>query len=106
MNNLESFIIDYLNSLIHGLVRVSKNTFQRLEYYEFLVIPVRLNLLSFTVSDILICNYASKEKEVLKVFGEIQKISQKNPDKFKIIRIKNRLQQSTNDILINAKFKN
>ena len=26
VNNLENFIIDYLNSLIHGLVSVSRNT--------------------------------------------------------------------------------
>jgi hypothetical protein len=31
-------------------------------------------------------------------------MSDENPDKFKIIRIKNRLKQGTNDIMINAKF--
>ena len=30
VNNLENFIIDYLNSLIHGLVSVSKNTHRKL----------------------------------------------------------------------------
>ena len=32
VNNLENFIIDYLNSLIHGLVSVSKNTHEKLNY--------------------------------------------------------------------------
>ncbi len=31
-------------------------------------------------------------------------MSDENPDKFKIIRIKNRLKLGTNDIMINAKF--
>jgi hypothetical protein len=31
VNNLESFIIDYLNSLIHGLLRVAKTVHNQLE---------------------------------------------------------------------------
>jgi hypothetical protein len=41
---------------------------------------------------------------VLKIFQELQKISEEKPQKFKIIRIKNRLEQGTQDIMINAKF--
>ncbi len=41
---------------------------------------------------------------MLKIFEEIQKISKQTPKKFKIIRIKNRLEQGTQDIMINAKF--
>jgi hypothetical protein len=41
---------------------------------------------------------------VLKIFEELQRLSNTNPNKFKIIRIKNRLEQGTHDIMINAKF--
>ncbi len=104
VNNLESFIIDYLNSLIHGLLTVSKNVHNQLEFFQQLIIPVPLNLLSFKVSDILRCKYASKEKEVLRVFREIEEMGKAEGGQVKMIRIKNRLKQSTNDILINIKF--
>ena len=42
----------------------------------------------------------------MKIFNEIVKESNSNPERFKIIRIKNRLKNATNDILINAKFNN
>jgi hypothetical protein len=106
VNNLESFIIDYLNSLIHGLLRVAKNVDNQLEFFQKLIIPVPLNLLSFKVSDILRCKYASKEKEVLRVFCEIEKMAKEEKENFKITRIKNRLKLSTNDILINVKLNN
>ena len=68
VNNLESFIIDYLNSLIHGLLRVAKDSHNHMDVFQKLIIPVPLNLLNFKISDILRCKYASKEREVLRVF--------------------------------------
>jgi len=52
------------------------------------------------------CKFSSKEKEILKVFKEIQRISEKDPNKMRIIRIKNRLKLGTNDILVNVRFNN
>ncbi len=43
---------------------------------------------------------------MLKIFDELQRISDQFPHKFKIIRIKNRLEQGTHDIMINAKLNN
>ena len=106
VNNLESFIIDYLNSLIHGLLRAAKNAQNNLDVFQKLIIPVPLNLLSFKISDILRCRYVSREIEVLRVFREIRKMSEQNPDMFKIIRVKNRLKLSTNDIMINIRLNN
>jgi len=40
----------------------------------------------------------------VKVFKQIKQISSTTPDKMKIVRIKDRLKQGTNDILINIKF--
>ena len=37
---------------------------------------------------------------------ELKHLSETNPEKLKIIRVKNRLRQGTNDILINIEFNN
>ena len=44
--------------------------------------------------------------DVVKTFKELKHISEHDPTKLKIVRIKNRLKQGTNDILINVKFNN
>ena len=50
------------------------------------------------------CKYSSKEREVIKIYKEIDRLSKTNPQKFKVVRIKDRLKSGTNDILINVKF--
>ena len=42
----------------------------------------------------------------MKIYNEIERISHQNPDKLKIVRIKNRLKSTTHDILINVKYNN
>lgn len=43
---------------------------------------------------------------MLRVYDQLKQMSVKNPEKLKIIRVKNRLNKSTNDILVNIKFNN
>lgn len=52
------------------------------------------------------CKIGSQEKEILKLYQNMNESSVKQPANFKIIRIKNRLREGTNDILMNIKFKN
>jgi len=61
-------------------------------------------LLSFKLGDLMRCKYSSKEREVIKIYKEIDRLSKTNPQKFKVVRIKDRLKSGTNDILINVKF--
>ena len=73
VKNLESYIIIYLNRLIHGLMNVSKETYSRMGVMPSWPHPP--NLLSFKVGDLLRCKCASKEREILRIFQELQDLS-------------------------------
>lgn len=107
VKNLHTYIIKYLNRLIHGLIKVSYNWHRESGYknnYEKWSHPP--NLVTFKVGDLVRCKCSSKGTEILSIFNELNRISTYYPDKLKIIRIKNRLKSMTNDILINVKFNN
>ena len=59
VNNIESFIIDYLNRLIHGLTAVSEKCFENMKVFSEYW-PNPYNLVSFKVSDLMRCKFASK----------------------------------------------
>ena len=62
VDNLHSYIIAYLNRLIHGLCRVSRQFYEegRLSQYNYWPSPP--NLITFRVGDLLRCKFTSKEK--------------------------------------------
>lgn len=62
------------------------------------------NLMSFKIGDLMRCKCQSKETEILRIYKEIERISETNPERLKIVRIKNRLMSGTNDILMNVLF--
>jgi hypothetical protein len=68
--------------------------------------PAAPNLLSFKVGDLLRCRIASHEKEIVRIYEELQTMSDKSPEKLKIIRVKNRLKSGTNDLLVNVRYNN
>ena len=104
VNNLHRYIILYLNRIIHGLLTVSKKL-----YDEKLSTKARWSappdLLTFKIGDLMRCKCSSKEREILKIFQEIQRRSDAQPKEIKIIRVKNRLKMGTRDILINILYK-
>lgn len=51
------------------------------------------------------CKCSSKEREILHIYKELERISKIHPETLKIIRVKNRLKLGTNDILINILYK-
>ena len=104
VKNLHSYVITYLNRLIHGLTKVSKEFYEQGRLAEFTYWPSPPNLVSFRVGDILRCKFKSKEREVLRIYNELHEISRDRPEKLKIVRIKNRLRRGTNDILVNVRF--
>lgn len=64
-----------------------------------------INLITFKISDLFRCKIKSREAEIIRIFKEIMQISEKG-EPFKIVRIKDRLNLGTRDILINILFMN
>lgn len=103
VNNLHSYITLYLNRLMHGLLTVSKTLFEtKLSSKARWTSPP--DLITFKVGDLMRCKCSSKEREILKIFQEMQSLSDRQPKLMKIVRVKNRLKQGTKDILINVTF--
>ena len=74
VNNLHSYIVLYLNRIIHGLLKVSKEL-----YDTKLCTKARWtsppDLLSFKIGDLMRSKCSSKEREVLKIFEYLDEIS-------------------------------
>lgn len=66
VNNLHSYIITYLNRLIHGLLTVAIK-FSKLPSVSHIEWPSNINLITFQVMDLLRCKCSSGEKEILKI---------------------------------------
>lgn len=62
VKNLHSYIIAYLNRLIHGLLKVAKDFFEENNLSKFTFWSSPPNLLSFTLGDLMRCKYSSKER--------------------------------------------
>ena len=108
----------YLNYLIHSLLLVSleesENNFQNYRIYEDNISKAEqkkcalsgINLVNFNVGDLLRARYICLEHEFINVLAFLYKIEEMNPLFLKIVKIKNRLDDNNNDILINFFFKN
>lgn len=66
---------------------------------------IDINLITFKIADLFRCKIKSKEAEIIRIFKKIKQISEKG-EPFKIVRIKDRLNLGTRDILINVLFMN
>lgn len=64
-----------------------------------------INLITFKIADLFRCKIKSREAEIIRIFKKIKQISEKG-EPFKIVRIKDRLNLGTRDILINILFMN
>lgn len=60
--------------------------------------------ITFTISDLLRCKCFSKEKEVIRIYKELEIMSEISPDILRIVKVKNRLNRGTKDILLNVLF--
>ena len=68
--------------------------------------PYPPNLISLKIGDLLRCRIFSKQNEIKAIYELLQMISEKQPQKLRIIRVKNRLKLGTNDLLVNVRFNN
>jgi hypothetical protein len=62
-----------------------------------------VNLVSLKIFDLLRCKCHSNEEEIIWVVDALKKL-EKEDKKFEIVRVKDRLNQGTRDILINAQY--
>jgi hypothetical protein len=104
ISSLHSYLIAYLNRLLHGLMSVARRFYEKGQLAGLSNWPAPPNLLSFTLGDLMRCKVSSKEKEILRIYEQMRQLSLRYPEKLKIVRVKNRLNLSTNDILLNVRF--
>ena len=105
VNNLHSYIITYLNRLIHGLLSVLKEFREDSEAHQ-LELPFSEDIITFQVMDLIRCKCSSKEKEIIRLYNEIVKYCDEDSGNMRLVRVVNRLRKGTNDILINVRYRN
>jgi hypothetical protein len=64
-------------------------------------IESQIDLITFNVMDLLRCKCVGSKHDILRIYEQLQTRS----DYFEIIRVKNKLNEGTRDILINLKLK-
>jgi len=64
-------------------------------------IESQIDMISFGVMDLLRCKCIGSKEEILRIYEQLQT----RTDYFEIIRVKNKLNEGTRDILINLKLK-
>lgn len=60
VKNLHTYIIAYLNRLIHGLLKASKEFFDDAGIFDYALWPSPPNLLTFRIGDLMRCKCSSK----------------------------------------------
>ena len=91
--NSKVYLITYLNALIHGLLKASRES------------EADVNLISFNVGDLLRSRCYSKEAEIIALYQGVLKANHYCPEIFKVVSVRNRLSYVTKDILINILYR-
>ncbi len=98
---MHSYTIKYLNRLIHGLL-TSTSKFSK--YYSN--INTSIDIITFQIMDLFRCRCVSGEKEIIRIYNEIIDQSGLQESNIELVRVVNRLQKGTNDVLINVRYRN
>lgn len=108
---ISSYICSELNELIHFLLKIPRNVSEDSLGNDLEVFQAQarkeldaVNLITFKLSDLLRCKIHSNEEEIIWLVKYLIHQSQHNRDKFKIVRIKDRLGMGTRDIMINGQI--
>lgn len=96
-------MLSYLNQIIHILLLIPRNIREKFAHDEEMQKELEIDLVTFKISDLLRCKFSSHENEILRAYRELKRISDEK-DYFKIVRIKDRLELGTRDILINFNY--
>lgn len=96
---LTSLMLTYTNILIHHLLRAGHQIWTD-KFYQ------NLNLINFKVSDLMRSKIECTESSCISLFRTLYLLndSEVMKGKFKLIRIKNKLDESTNNIMVNYLF--
>lgn len=74
VNNLHRYITLYLNRIIHGLLKVSKELYDtKLSTKARWTSPP--DLITFKIGDLMRCKCSSKEREIIKIFEHLEELS-------------------------------
>ena len=105
LKNEKYYIINYLNALIHGLLSAAQKFIgkKKIEEQDKQNIP---QLVSFRVGDLLRCKCTSKETEIIALYNEIERIHHYYPEVLRIVKIKNKLETETRNILMILMYRN
>lgn len=87
-------MLNFLNLMLGKLVQVRTR-------YEDQKLESNIHLVTFGVMDILRCRCVGSKSEIYRIYKEILS----NDDYFEIIRVKNKLNTPTRDIILNCKIK-
>lgn len=85
----QTFLTDFLNSVMEHLNSIRKTYNQEL-------LESGVDLITFNILDILRCRCIGSKKDIKRIYDSLLA----NPH-YEVIRIKNKLNESTRDILIN-----
>lgn len=91
----ETYCRKILNNLLQSLNSVRSK-------YKDGTLESNIDLVTFGVMDLLRCRCVTSKKELFRIYNEVLN----RTDYFEIIRVKNKLNESTRDIMINLKIKN
>lgn len=107
---ISSYICSELNELIHFLLKIPKDVPEdTLSDEEVFQSQARkeldaVNLVTLKFSDLLRCKIHSNEDEIIWIVQYLLFQNETNRNRFKIIRIKDRLGLGTRDIMINGQI--
>ena len=101
-----TYLANYLNRLIHSLLIMTSDEPGHTEKKEHQKQHKKsdINLITFKTGDLMRCKCSSHENEIIRIFDMLKRLSESDEEVFKIVRIKDRLEMGTRDILINALF--
>jgi hypothetical protein len=93
-------MLNYTNALIHHLVKAGIGIETTMKYHE------NINLVSFRISDLLRSRLQCSESSFINLLNTMYLLdnSEEMKGKFKIVRIKNKLDDPANNIMINYLF--
>ena len=104
------YFIQSLNKLISLLIEsveemkkawLNKYKFKDSKYYE----DLDISLITFKIGDLMRCKCVSNEAEIIRILKVVKQMSERcDTNLIKIIRVKDRLETGTRDILINFMF--
>lgn len=86
-------MLTILNIILKQLVKIGS-------FYKADEVESNIQLVTFGVMDLLRCKCIGSKDQIFSIYDEIKK-----SEHFEIIRVKNKLNESTRDILINLKLK-